>query len=126
MTEPCTIMDFVHGWRVRYLDDRIALADIEPMTHTAVISELFFFSSRRRHTRLQGDWSSDVCSSDLHLWKPKLVYRVSRRYPRILRYKTLVCGSGRRIFPGRCRPSRGRLRDRSHCKIGRASCRERV
>src|ERR1022692_3951673 len=28
----------------------------------------FFFSSRRRHTRLQGDWSSDVCSSDLG-WK---------------------------------------------------------
>src|SRR3989454_2964122 len=27
----------------------------------------FFFSSRRRHTRLQGDWSSDVCSSDLDL-----------------------------------------------------------
>src|SRR5256885_2056104 len=27
----------------------------------------FFFSSRRRHTRLQGDWSSDVCSSDLLL-----------------------------------------------------------
>src|SRR5256885_15815902 len=27
----------------------------------------FFFSSRRRHTRLQGDWSSDVCSSDLCL-----------------------------------------------------------
>src|SRR5256885_3671441 len=27
----------------------------------------FFFSSRRRHTRLQGDWSSDVCSSDLVL-----------------------------------------------------------
>src|ERR1039457_1143433 len=32
-----------------------------------------FFSSRRRHTRLQGDWSSDVCSSDLpllliHMW----------------------------------------------------------
>src|SRR5256885_10839619 len=26
---------------------------------------IFFFSSRRRHTRLQGDWSSDVCSSDL-------------------------------------------------------------
>src|SRR5256885_2936141 len=24
----------------------------------------FFFSSRRRHTRLQGDWSSDVCSSE--------------------------------------------------------------
>src|SRR6266480_6420948 len=26
----------------------------------------FFFSSRRRHTRLTCDWSSDVCSSDLH------------------------------------------------------------
>src|SRR2546426_11017510 len=29
------------------------------------LSSSFFFSSRRRHTRLQGDWSSDVCSSDL-------------------------------------------------------------
>src|SRR5690348_9232689 len=26
----------------------------------------FFFSSRRRHTRWTGDWSSDVCSSDLN------------------------------------------------------------
>src|SRR6266704_5220990 len=26
----------------------------------------FFFSSRRRHTRAKRDWSSDVCSSDLH------------------------------------------------------------
>src|SRR5256885_16532921 len=30
------------------------------------VNDVFFFSSRRRHTRLQGDWSSDVCSSDLH------------------------------------------------------------
>src|SRR5690606_40463838 len=28
-------------------------------------SFLFFFSSRRRHTRFSRDWSSDVCSSDL-------------------------------------------------------------
>src|SRR5437879_8904975 len=28
----------------------------------------FFFSSRRRHTRYIGDWSSDVCSSDLLSW----------------------------------------------------------
>src|SRR2546427_9858652 len=27
----------------------------------------FFFSSRRRHTRFDCDWSSDVCSSDLRL-----------------------------------------------------------
>src|SRR5437868_13082215 len=26
---------------------------------------MFFFSSRRRHTRSKRDWSSDVCSSDL-------------------------------------------------------------
>src|SRR5690242_21776536 len=31
----------------------------------AVVSSIFFFSSRRRHTRLTCDWSSDVCSSDL-------------------------------------------------------------
>src|SRR5438046_5200215 len=31
---------------------------------------LFFFSSRRRHTRLVSDWSSDVCSSDLY----RLIY----------------------------------------------------
>src|SRR6267143_4626954 len=29
---------------------------------------LFFFSSRRRHTRWNCDWSSDVCSSDLDGW----------------------------------------------------------
>src|SRR5437763_15973608 len=29
------------------------------------VSCFFFFSSRRRHTRYIGDWSSDVCSSDL-------------------------------------------------------------
>src|SRR5262249_58551856 len=28
---------------------------------------VFFFSSRRRHTRLVSDWSSDVCSSDLKI-----------------------------------------------------------
>src|SRR5256885_6297123 len=35
---------------------------VEEVYHVFVF---FFFSSRRRHTRLQGDWSSDVCSSDL-------------------------------------------------------------
>src|SRR5438876_6868147 len=30
----------------------------------------FFFSSRRRHTRWTGDWSSDVCSSDLSSTNP--------------------------------------------------------
>src|SRR2546428_5497682 len=31
------------------------------------VSLFFFFSSRRRHTRSDRDWSSDVCSSDLLL-----------------------------------------------------------
>src|ERR1017187_9511659 len=34
----------------------------------------FFFSSRRRHTRDIGDWSSDVCSSDLILAEDALHY----------------------------------------------------
>src|SRR2546430_3932733 len=32
----------------------------------------FFFSSRRRHTRFDCDWSSDVCSSDLPFRFPKI------------------------------------------------------
>src|ERR1019366_10090547 len=32
---------------------------------TFLLHVTFFFSSRRRHTRLVSDWSSDVCSSDL-------------------------------------------------------------
>src|SRR5439155_959613 len=31
------------------------------------VTRIFFFSSRRRHTRWPRDWSSDVCSSDLYL-----------------------------------------------------------
>src|SRR5256886_12452959 len=31
------------------------------------MTSFFFFSSRRRHTRFDCDWSSDVCSSDLAL-----------------------------------------------------------
>src|SRR3974390_3785399 len=34
----------------------------------------FFFSSRRRHTRCIGDWSSDVCSSDLGSGASPVVY----------------------------------------------------
>src|SRR5690348_18156443 len=34
----------------------------------------FFFSSRRRHTRWTGDWSSDVCSSDLIQYKGQTLH----------------------------------------------------
>src|SRR5256884_1651910 len=36
-------------------------------------SGVFFFSSRRRHTRCSRDWSSDVCSSDLKIAKTNLL-----------------------------------------------------
>src|SRR5262249_59696357 len=56
----------------------------------------FFFSSRRRHTRLVSDWSSDVCSSDLHarrLLNPKLM-RMTAAAARITP-PTSICTSGR-------------------------------
>src|SRR5690625_5550352 len=37
------------------------------MTSVIVLHHLFFFASRRRHTRWPRDWSSDVCSSDLRI-----------------------------------------------------------
>src|SRR5258705_4199187 len=44
------------------------------MSYGCVVSDcLFFFSSRRRHTRCLSDWSSDVCSSDLISRKFSLV-----------------------------------------------------
>src|SRR2546421_8222162 len=38
----------------------------------AVRVVVFFFSSRRRHTRSDRDWSSDVCSSDLEAGSPRM------------------------------------------------------
>src|SRR6266487_5418590 len=45
-------------------DAGIAPGDERMWTARARRRVLFFFSSRRRHTRWTGDWSSDVCSSD--------------------------------------------------------------
>src|SRR2546429_6518942 len=42
---------------------------------------VFFFSSRRRHTRCSRDWSSDVCSSDLPGVRPQAVPSI--RTPRL-------------------------------------------
>src|SRR5256885_9575325 len=48
---------------------RTDVAEYRGCIRTLCVSQCrsFFFSSRRRHTRLQGDWSSDVCSSDLDM-----------------------------------------------------------
>src|SRR5690348_17434635 len=44
-------------------ENTIIIDDAELSIFRGVIG--FFFSGRRRHTRWTGDWSSDVCSSDL-------------------------------------------------------------
>src|SRR5256885_157013 len=41
-----------------------ATKEIQYLYAKGACTYTYFFSSRRRHTRLQGDWSSDVCSSD--------------------------------------------------------------
>src|SRR3712207_7165884 len=42
------------------------LNQIDVRMRVSINRVLFFFSSRRRHTRYWRDWSSDVCSSDLN------------------------------------------------------------
>src|SRR2546430_7620338 len=46
---------------------------------------LFFFSSRRRHTRFDCDWSSDVCSSDLRDRRKSDAPGEGRKFRQILR-----------------------------------------
>src|SRR2546430_16705813 len=48
---------------------------------------VFFFSSRRRHTRFDCDWSSDVCSSDLddYVTKPFSLRELLARVRAVLR-----------------------------------------
>src|SRR5256885_4616676 len=96
----------------------------------------FFFSSRRRHTRLQGDWSSDVCSSDL--WHPRRdARRRGRDGDRHRPVGEVACGgvgarpalgTDHRLPPrhrrrlGRCRPRRD---FRPRVRGGRAGARRR-
>src|SRR5256885_3831122 len=47
------------------------LLQVSDLCSTFLHREVIFFSSRRRHTRFQGDWSSDVCFSDLVLALPQ-------------------------------------------------------
>src|SRR5688500_20358550 len=82
---------------------------------------MFFFSSRRRHTRLQGDWSSDVCSSDLTfgsnagLYIGGCVLNVPNILPNPVSLGSLFTIRGDGEFAINLGP-----------EIGRASCRDRV
>src|SRR5688500_20197038 len=81
----------------------------------SLLEILFFFSSRRRHTRLQGDWSSDVCSSDLERAAQAAAHGVG--------------GIQDREEPPRAARALVRPVVGGHApqgEIGRASCRERV
>src|SRR5690242_7841242 len=72
---------------------------LDVFTHSRCFSFfVFFFSSRRRHTRLTCDWSSDVCSSDL----ARDSKHAPGRRPLILRAPTLPIA-----FDGPSRVSRG-------------------
>src|SRR2546430_10804009 len=86
-----------------------------------------FFSSRRRHTRFDCDWSSDVCSSDL----------VDRCHDLALTEALLLAYEGHGVAPRSLGAAWARLHgltvpeDTSEGvmtapEIGRASCRERV
>src|SRR5688572_33353804 len=72
----------------------------------------FFFSSRRRHTRFDCDWSSDVCSSDL-------LQLADLRRARWRR-------AGGQPFRTEAIDLREVVLHRVVAKIGRASCRESV
>src|SRR2546421_207982 len=55
-------------------------SDPLPVHGSQLRLHLFFFSSRRRHTRSDRDWSSDVCSSDLRADKLAIDINVVDRY----------------------------------------------
>src|SRR5256885_12024325 len=89
---------------------------------------IFFFSSRRRHTRLQGDWSSDVCSSDLKIVVVEDDEQVLLEVARVVEPFIREAARERAVADDRDDPvalprevARG-----GHAEIGRASCRERV
>src|SRR2546427_10024461 len=96
---------------------------------------MFFFSSRRRHTRFDCDWSSDVCSSDLARPAPRLAVQTDSLQLRlelsrarvglvqqqaVVRVARLTLGS--RVGaagPGRERGVEGKRGDLRGCRINK-------
>src|SRR2546430_9051769 len=89
----------------------------------------FFFSSRRRHTRFDCDWSSDVCSSDLRIEVDE--NHLVARQEDMLGLQVSVNRRGRHLLqPGRDgggnRPNLGgKLRPRSEERRVGKECRSR-
>src|SRR5690606_40876518 len=67
------------------------------------------FSSRRRHTRFSRDWSSDVCSSDLHGCGDRVSQRSDRRAEMTSHLRVLDGRSqrARHLVPGAGEHSKG-------------------
>src|SRR5256886_10293703 len=85
-----------------------------------------FFSSRRRHTRFDCDWSSDVCSSDLRLY---FMPSVPIEMPSLTVIVPNTCGIVPACFNEATARSVRRFKPMLQgvmVQIGRASCRERV
>src|SRR3712207_1378414 len=89
------------------------------MTWVRHAYSVFFFSSRRRHTRYWRDWSSDVCSSDLaeRIVAPAALANVRRELALLVSLLQPI-QSHESFTAWKAALSR--------VKIGRASCRERV
>src|SRR5262249_61406874 len=89
------------------------------------VFSVFFFSSRRRHTRLVSDWSSDVCSSDLDVECATAQVEHDRQMHIVLLVQT-ICHCGQRRLTRQLEYAHtSLLGGETSVKIGRASCRER-
>src|SRR2546430_10749673 len=87
----------------------------------------FFFSSRRRHTRFDCDWSSDVCSSDLRFVSENNAMIAVRSRILLVATALLVLGQfATADNPHGTLALTGADREITLTEIGRASCRERV
>src|SRR5437762_10476273 len=87
----------------------------------------FFFSSRRRHTRYIGDWSSDVCSSDLPISASRSRQRDCENSSDLKSLRACLVLARADGFCLRLVSRISRMHDCMMAfKIGRASCRERV
>src|SRR5687768_10920472 len=86
---------------------------------------MFFFSSRRRHTRCSRDWSSDVCSSDLsrrlveRLFSAKKAGRVRRKSWSAERMIDMLRKRSNYSMPGRSEEHTSELQSRLHlvCRL---------
>src|SRR5262249_59722255 len=89
---------------------------------------IFFFSSRRRHTRLVSDWSSDVCSSDLRLAASGVgILYVTHRLDELTGFadRATVLRDGHRVGEVDIASEGTRRLVALITEIGRASCRGR-